>query len=89
MARRFDLVVLGEIHVDMILTGDAQLIWGQHEKLIDDARLVAGGSSTIMACGAARLGLRPRLALSEGAAFAIVENCGRAPLAQFGRAADS
>ncbi len=58
MARLYDLVVLGELNVDMILTGDAEPVWGQHEKLVDDARLVAGSSSAIFACGAARLGLR-------------------------------
>ncbi len=58
MPRRFDLVVLGEINVDLILTGDTTPVWGQYEKLVDDARLVPGGSSTIFACGAARLGLR-------------------------------
>jgi sugar/nucleoside kinase (ribokinase family) len=58
MPRSFDLLVLGEINVDLIVTGDATPIWGQHEKLVDDARLVPGGSSVIFACGAARLGLR-------------------------------
>ena len=58
MRRMYDLVVLGEINVDLILTGDATPGWGQQEKLVDDAHLVAGGSSTIFACGAARLGLR-------------------------------
>ncbi len=57
-ARTYDLVVLGEINVDLILTGDAQPIWGQTEKLVDDAQLVPGGSSMIFASGAARLGLR-------------------------------
>ncbi len=45
MPRSFDLLVLGEINVDLIVTGDATPIWGQHEKLVDDAQLVAGGSS--------------------------------------------
>ena len=58
MPRMYDLVVLGELNVDLILTGDATPIWGQHEKLVDDAQLIAGGSSAIFACGAARLGLR-------------------------------
>lgn len=58
MPRRFDLVVLGEINVDLIVTGDTTPVWGQHEKLVDDAQVVPGGSSTIFACGAARLGLR-------------------------------
>ena len=58
MSRQYDLVVLGEINVDLILTGDAEPAWGQAEKVVDDARLVPGGSSTIFAAGAARLGLR-------------------------------
>jgi sugar/nucleoside kinase (ribokinase family) len=58
MTRDYDLVVLGELNVDLILTGDTRPVWGQHEKLVDDARLVPGGSSMIFACGAARLGLR-------------------------------
>jgi sugar/nucleoside kinase (ribokinase family) len=58
MPYAYDLVVLGEINVDLILTGDAEPVWGQTEKLVDDAQLVPGGSSMIFACGAARLGLR-------------------------------
>ena len=58
MARPYDLIVLGELNVDLILTGDATPVWGQTEKLVEDARLVIGGSSAIFACGAARLGLR-------------------------------
>lgn len=58
MARRYDVVVLGELNVDLIVTGTAEPEWGQHEKIVDDAQLVAGSSSAIFACGAARLGLR-------------------------------
>jgi len=58
MTQSYDLVVLGELNVDLILTGDTTPVWGQHEKLVDDARLIPGGSSMIFACGAARLGLR-------------------------------
>src|SRR4051812_44794347 len=58
MPADYDLVVLGELNIDLILTGDATPVWGQYEKLIEDARLVPGGSSMIFACGAARLGLR-------------------------------
>ena len=32
--------------------------FGQAERLVDDARLVIGGSGAIFACGAAKLGLR-------------------------------
>lgn len=54
----FDILVLGEINVDLILSGDARPEFGQVEKVIQDATLAIGGSGTIFACGAARLGLR-------------------------------
>jgi sugar/nucleoside kinase (ribokinase family) len=54
----FDLVVLGDCNPDLILRGDVEPEFGQTEKLLDEARLVVGGSGAIMACGAARLGLR-------------------------------
>ncbi len=58
MAKPFDLVVVGDICTDLILSGDVTPAFGQVEKLLDDATLVIGGSATIFACGAARLGLR-------------------------------
>ncbi len=58
MAKPFDLVVVGDICPDLVLSGDVTPVFGQVEKLIDDANLVIGGSATIFACGAARLGLR-------------------------------
>jgi sugar/nucleoside kinase (ribokinase family) len=54
----FDLLVLGDCNPDLILRGDVEPAFGQTEKLVDEARLVIGGSGAIMACGAARLGLR-------------------------------
>ncbi|MCB0184354.1 MAG: carbohydrate kinase family protein [Caldilineaceae bacterium] len=56
--RDFDVIVVGELNVDLILTGDVVPVFGQTEKLIDDATLTLGSSSAIFACGAARLGLR-------------------------------
>lgn len=56
--RDFDIVVVGELNVDLILRGDVTPAFGQVEKLIDDATLTLGSSSAIFACGAARLGLR-------------------------------
>jgi sugar/nucleoside kinase (ribokinase family) len=54
-----DLLVIGEINPDLIVRGpDLVPAFGQAEKLVDDARLTIGASSAIMACGAARLGLR-------------------------------
>lgn len=57
-AREFDIVVVGELNADLVLSGDVTPAFGQVEKLIDDASLVLGSSSAIFACGAARLGLR-------------------------------
>jgi len=55
----FDLLVIGEINPDLILRGrDVQPVFGQAEVLVDTATLTIGASSAIMACGAARLGLR-------------------------------
>jgi sugar/nucleoside kinase (ribokinase family) len=56
--RDFDIVVVGELNADLILRGDVTPVFGQVEKLIDDATLTLGSSSGIFACGAASLGLR-------------------------------
>lgn len=57
-----DLLVLGDCNPDLILRGDVEPEFGQSEKLLDEALLVIGGSGGIMACGAARLGLRTAFA---------------------------
>ncbi len=57
-AAAFDIVAIGEINADLILSGDVTPAFGQVEKLLSDARLVIGSSAAIFACGAARLGLR-------------------------------
>ncbi|HEX6385022.1 MAG TPA: sugar kinase [Anaerolineae bacterium] len=55
----FDLLVIGEINPDLILRGaDVTPVFGQVEKLVEDATLTIGASSVITACGAARLGLQ-------------------------------
>jgi sugar/nucleoside kinase (ribokinase family) len=56
--RDIDVVVVGELNVDLILQGEVTPAFGQAEKLVDDAALVMGSSSAIFACGAARLGLK-------------------------------
>jgi sugar/nucleoside kinase (ribokinase family) len=56
-AASYDIVVVGEICVDLILSGDVTPAFGQAEKIVDDAVLTIGSSSAIFACGAARLGL--------------------------------
>ncbi len=56
---KLDLLVIGEINPDLILRGaDVRPVFGQAEVLVDAATLTIGASSAIMACGAARLGLR-------------------------------
>src|SRR5690606_16701964 len=48
-----------EINPDLVLRGeDVEPRFGQTEKMVDSAELTIGSSSAIMACGAARLGLR-------------------------------
>jgi sugar/nucleoside kinase (ribokinase family) len=55
----YDLLVIGEINPDLVLCGgDLVPAFGQAEKLVEGATLTIGSSSAIMACGAARLGLR-------------------------------
>jgi len=58
---QFDLVVLGDANPDLVLSGDVEPAFGQTEQLVDDSRLTIGGSGAIVACGAARLGLRVAL----------------------------
>lgn len=63
----YDLLVLGEINVDLILRADEITpLFGQ-EVLVEDATLTLGSSSVICACGAARLGLRVGFAGVVGA----------------------
>lgn len=59
----FDLLVLGDCNPDLVLRGpDVEPAFGQVERLVDSADLVVGGSGAIVACGAARLGLRTAFA---------------------------
>nr|WP_030607607.1 carbohydrate kinase family protein [Streptomyces fulvoviolaceus] len=54
----FDLVVIGDANPDVVLGPVGALAFGQREQLVEQGRLVLGGSAAIMACGAARLGVR-------------------------------
>lgn len=57
-----DLLVLGDVNPDLVLADAAMdVAFGQAETLVDEAELTIGGSGAIMACGAARLGLRTAL----------------------------
>ena len=55
------LVVIGDANPDLVLTGDVTARFGQAEQLLDSATLTMGGSASIMACGAARLGIATEL----------------------------
>src|SRR5690349_21175876 len=62
-----DLLVLGDANPDLVLRGgDVVPAFGQAEHLVDDARLTIGGSGAILACGAAKLGLRVAIAAVVG-----------------------
>ena len=63
----FDLIVVGEINPDLILSGNVEPSFGQVEKIVDDAVLTIGSSSCIFACGAARLGLKVAFVGKPGA----------------------
>jgi sugar/nucleoside kinase (ribokinase family) len=69
-----DVVVVGDCNPDLILTGQGVVPqFGQRERLVDDARLVIGGSASITACGLTTLGLRT----------AFVSRVGADPLGRF------
>ena len=56
--KEYDIVVVGELNADLILSGNVDPAFGQVEKLVERADLAIGSSAGIFACGAARLGLR-------------------------------
>ncbi len=58
-----DLLVLADVNPDLVLSdASMEVRFGQAETLVDDAELTIGGSGAIMACAAARLGLRTAIA---------------------------
>jgi sugar/nucleoside kinase (ribokinase family) len=57
-----DLLVFGDVNPDLVMRGDVTPAFGQAERIVDEARLTVGGSGAILACGAARLGLRVAIA---------------------------
>jgi sugar/nucleoside kinase (ribokinase family) len=62
-----DLVVLGDCNPDLLLSGgDVVPTFGQREQLVEHAELTIGGSGTIMACGAARLGVTTAIVAALG-----------------------
>ncbi|MDJ1133385.1 carbohydrate kinase family protein [Streptomyces iconiensis] len=63
MSHSLDLLVIGDANPDVVVGPlDAPLAFGQREQLVGSGALTLGGSAAIMACGAARLGLRVALA---------------------------
>lgn len=73
-----DLLVVGDVNPDLILSGgDLQPRYGQVETLVDHADLVAGGSASIAAIGAARLGLRVGICgvVGDDAAGRLMRDC--------------
>jgi sugar/nucleoside kinase (ribokinase family) len=62
-----DLLVIGDCNPDvMVVGGDVTPAFGQREKLVDGISLEIGGSASITAVAAARLGLRVALAAAVG-----------------------
>jgi len=62
-----DLLVIGDCNPDvMVVGGDVTPVFGQQEKLVDAISLEIGGSASITAVAAARLGLRVALAAAVG-----------------------
>lgn len=57
--KTYDVITFGDLCVDLIITGaDVTPQFGQVEKLVENYALEMGGSCSIFACQAARLGLR-------------------------------
>ncbi|WP_435134293.1 carbohydrate kinase family protein [Actinacidiphila sp. bgisy144] len=59
MPPSFDLLVIGDVNPDVVVGPlPGPLAFGQREQLVPTGLLTLGGSAAIMACGAARLGLK-------------------------------
>ena len=58
MIAAHDVVVLGDVNPDIVVRGGDAPRFGQAETLVDAITLTVGGSASIFACAAARLGLR-------------------------------
>jgi sugar/nucleoside kinase (ribokinase family) len=66
-SRDFDLVVIGDCNPDVLVLGpDVTPVFGQAEKLVERMSLEIGGSASITAVAAARLGLRVALVAAVG-----------------------
>ncbi len=59
MKKKYDIITIGDCCVDLILSGGAVVPeFGQKEKIVENYFLEMGGSCTIFACQAAKLGLK-------------------------------
>lgn len=56
-SRPYDVLVVGELNVDIIVRGDVRPEFGQAEKLVDDLSIYAGSSGGIFAASSAKMGL--------------------------------
>lgn len=57
--RKYDVITFGDLCVDLIVSGDdVTPRFGQTEKLVDDYMVEMGGSCSLFACQASKLGLR-------------------------------
>jgi len=65
-ARTHDILIVGELNVDLILSGDVTPEFGQVEKIVDDFSMCAGSSSGIFAASAAKMGLKVLVASKVG-----------------------
>ncbi|HEY0364349.1 MAG TPA: PfkB family carbohydrate kinase [Solirubrobacteraceae bacterium] len=65
MTDAFDVLAVGDLNPDLLVTGDVTPRFGQAEQDVS-ARLTLGGSAAIFAAGAARLGLRTAIAATVG-----------------------
>jgi sugar/nucleoside kinase (ribokinase family) len=67
VSRDIDLLVVGDVNPDVVVSDpDPRPVFGQAERTVEAIGLAIGGSSTIAACAAARLGLRVALVGAVG-----------------------
>lgn len=66
MERPYDVLIVGEINPDIIVSGDVVPEFGQVEKLVEHLSVYGGGSAGIFAAGAAKMGLRVLFASEVG-----------------------
>lgn len=68
-SQRSDILIVGELNVDILVKGNVEPTFGQVEKLVGSIQVCGGGSSAIFATAAARLGLNVLFASVVGDDF--------------------